>query len=163
MGSLQQIFQVVAGLKGFKFLRTSDWPFEPEPSASYTIKPTETCATDELQSNSLAAASPPNSSVIVWSNYSSYRKLNQIVAYLLRLSPRYRHFRSINGKIEDPSELENAEKKLLYLLQVDSFPNDLFAAKGQKSGKLLLSYSPFIRPDNDCGVFQTLDTTPNTP
>ena len=136
-------------VKGPIFLRTSDWPFEPEPSAIYTIKPTETCATDELQSNSLAAASPPNSPVIVWSNYSSYCKLIRIVAYLLWLSPRYRHFRSHNGKIEDPSELENAEKKLFYLSQVDSFPNDLLAAKGHKSGKLRpLSYSPFIGPDN---------------
>ena len=135
-------------VKGPNFLKTSDWPFEPEPSAIYTIKPTETCATDELQSNSLAAASLPNSPVIVWSNYSSYRKLIRIVAYLLRLSPRYRLFRSTNGKIEDPSELENAEKKLLYLSQVESFSNDLLADKGQKSGKLhLLSYSPFIGPD----------------
>ena len=135
-------------VKGPNFLKTSDWPFEPEPSAIYTIKPTETCATDELQSNSLAAASLPNSPVIVWSNYKSYRKLIRIVAYLLRLSPRYRLFRSTNGKIEDPSELENAEKKLLYLSQVESFSNDLLADKGQKSGKLhLLSYSPFIGPD----------------
>ena len=45
--------------------------------------------------------------------------------------------------------MENAEKKLLYLSQVDSFPNDLLAAKGQKSGKLrLLPYSHFIGPDN---------------
>ena len=57
-------------VKGPNFLRTSDWQFEPESSAIYSIKPTETCATDELQSNSLAAASPPNSPVIVWSNYS---------------------------------------------------------------------------------------------
>ena len=79
----------------------------------------------------------------------SYLKLIRIVAYFLRLSPRYRHFRSINGKIEDPSELENAEKKLFYLSQVDSFANDLFATKGQNTGKLrLLSYSPFIGPDN---------------
>ena len=62
------------------------------------------------------------SPVIFWSNYSSYRKLIRIVTYLLRLSPRYRHFRSIIGNIEDPSELEEAEKKL-------SFPNDLLAAK----------------------------------
>ena len=135
-------------VKGPNLLRTFEWPFEPELSAMYTIKPTETCATDELQSNSLAAASPPNSPVIVWSNYSSYRKLIRIVAYLLRLSPRYCHFRSMNGKIEDPSELENAEKKLLYLSQVDSFSNDLLAAKGQKSGNFrLLSYSPFIGLD----------------
>ena len=123
--------------------------FEPEPSAIYTIKPTETCATDELQSNSLAAASPPNSPVIVWNNYSSYRKLTRIVAYLLWISPRYRHFQTNNGKIEDPSELENAEKKLLHLSQLNSFANYLLAAKGQKSGKLrLLSYSAFIGPDN---------------
>ena len=63
-------------VKGPNFLRTSDWPFEPEPSAVYNIKPTETCATDELQSNSLAAASPPNSPVIAWRNYSSYRELS---------------------------------------------------------------------------------------
>ena len=45
--------------------------------------------------------------------------------------------------------MENAEKKLLYLSQVESFSNDLLAAKGQKSGKLrLLSYSPFVGPDN---------------
>ena len=136
-------------VKGPNFLRTSDWPFEPQPSAINTIKPTETCATDKLQSNSLAAVSLPNSPVIVWSKYSSYFKLIRIVAYLLRLSPRYRQFRYVNGKIEDPSGLENAKKKLLYLSQVDSFSNDLLAAKGQKSGKpRLLSYSPFIGPDN---------------
>ena len=102
-------------VKGPTFLRTSDWPFEQEPSAIFTVKPTETCATDDLQSNSVAAASPPISPVNVWSDYCFYRKLIQIVAYLFRLSPRCRHFRSNNGKIEDPSELKNAEKKLLYL------------------------------------------------
>ena len=86
-------------VKGRNFIRTSDWPFEPEPSAIYPIKPTETCATDELHSNSLASGSPPNSPVIVWSNYSSYRKLIQIVAYLLRLSPRYRIFVPIMAKL----------------------------------------------------------------
>ena len=45
--------------------------------------------------------------------------------------------------------MENAETKLLYLSQVESFSNDLLAAKKQKSGKLrLLSYSPFVGPDN---------------
>ena len=45
--------------------------------------------------------------------------------------------------------MESAEKKLLYLSQVDFPPNDLLAANCQKSGILrVLSYSPFIGPDN---------------
>ena len=45
--------------------------------------------------------------------------------------------------------MENAEKKTPHLSQVDSFPNDLLAARRRKSGKFrLLSFSPFIGPDN---------------
>ena len=131
--------------KGPKILRTFDWPFEPEPSALYTIKPTETCTTDNLQSNPLAAVSPPNSPVLVWSKYSSYLKLHRFVAYILRLLPRYRHFRSINGKMRTCASWRMPKN----MSEVDTFTNDLLAVKFQKSGKLLLlSCSPFFGPVN---------------
>ena len=43
---------------------------------------------------------------------------------ILRLLPKNEAFRSITGAITDPSELENAQMKLFYITQSESFPTE---------------------------------------
>ena len=117
------------------------------------IAPTvETATESEVPSHAFPVSSSIDEPVFVWARFSSYTKLIRIVAYVLRLSPRFRHFRTTSSKIEDPAELDNAEKRLLYLSQMESFPNDISALTSNQSvkpGKLPLpSYSPFLGSDN---------------
>ena len=139
-------------VKGPGFLRTSDWPFQPSKGSMYIAPKVETATESEVPSQAFPVSSSIDEPVIVWARFSSYTKLIRIVAYVLRLSPRFRHFRTFSSKIEDPAELDNAEKRLLYLSQMESFPDDISAVtsnKSVKSGKLRLpSYSPFLGSDN---------------
>ena len=118
----------------------------------YVAPKIETATESEVPSQAFPVSSSIDEPVIVWARFSSYTKLIRIVAYVLRLSPRFRHFRTTSSKIEDPAELENAEKRLLYLSQMESFPDDISeitSKKSVKSGKLRLpSYSSFLGSDN---------------
>ena len=63
--------------------------------------------------------------------------------------PSHKHFRSSILKITDPSEMDIAEQKLIYLSQDESFPSEL---KLLRAGKVITrnsriaKYSPFIGP-----------------
>ena len=59
--------------------------------------------------------------VFGWQKYCSYEKLLRIAAYGLRLLPKNSEYRTIAGAITDPAELENAEQRLFYLTQAESF------------------------------------------
>ena len=59
-----------------------------------------------------------------WQKYSSFEKLLRIVAYLLRVLPQNEVYRSPTGSISDPIELTDAQQKLFYLAQAESFPTE---------------------------------------
>ena len=61
----------------------------------------------------------------------------RVVAYLMRLIPKNEAYGSETGIIADPSELENAQTKLFYMAQLESFPIEK---------KLLLKNSPSADP-----------------
>ena len=66
---------------------------------------------------SLSSNADINTLTFEWQKYSSFEKLLRIVAYLMRLIPKKEAYRSETGTITDPSELENAQTKLFYLVQ----------------------------------------------
>ena len=117
-------------LKGPDFLRTSDWPFKPsdEIMKSKSKKldsekvPTETKYQETTETNTANVVF--NALTLEWQKYSSYEKLLRILASILRLLPKFSNNRTKTGSITDPSELEVAEQKLIYLVQSESFPNE---------------------------------------
>ena len=60
----------------------------------------------------------------LWEKYSSFSKIKRLVAYMLRLSPKHRHFRSSDNAIIDPAELVIAEEKPLQFSQLQSFTEE---------------------------------------
>ena len=67
----------------------------------------------------------------------------------MRLMPKNEAYRSETGTITDPNELENAQTKLFYLVQLESFPIEkkLLIKNSPLSGSSKLSqFSPFIGP-----------------
>merc|ERR1712140_114511 len=88
-------------------------------------------------------------SVSEWANYSSYSKLKRVVAYALRLLPKHRTFCTTNSLIEDPSELEIAEKRLQLLAQYKSFEVECKALGADeliKGKSRIAGLSPFVGP-----------------
>ena len=127
-------------LNGPEFLKTSDWPFKPSEPSKFKLKPDLNDQSTEKPSPKneivLSSNADINTSTFEWHKYSSFEKLLRVVAYLMRLIPKNEAYRSETGLISDPSELENAQTKLFYLAQLESFPIEK---------KLLLKKSPLSR------------------
>ena len=73
----------------------------------------------------------------------------RVVAYALRLLPKHRNFCTANSLIEDPSELEIAEKRLQLLAQSESFEAECKALGADeliKGKSRIAGLSPFVGP-----------------
>ena len=68
---------------------------------------------------------------------------------MLRMLPSHKHFRYKDLGIADIIELDSAENELIYLAQMESFPNELKTLTdgktSQKKSKIA-TFSPFIGP-----------------
>ena len=127
-------------LNGPEFLKTSDWPFKPSEPSKFKPKTDITDQSTEKPSLkteiALSSNADINTSTFEWHKYSSFEKLLRVVAYLIRLIPKNEAYRSETDLISDPSKLENAQTKLFYLTQSESFPIEK---------TLLLKNSPLSR------------------
>ena len=68
---------------------------------------------------------------------------------MLRMLPSHKHFSGKDLRITDPTELDIAESKLIYLAQMESFPVELktlIAGKPIKNSSEIATYSTFIGP-----------------
>ena len=142
-------------LKGPEFLMTSDWPFQPSEEILKTnlknsdpheinIEPVYT----ETTTNTASVSS--NVLTLEWQKYSSYEKLLRIVAYILRILPKFSCNRTKTGAITDRVELESAEQKLCFLVQSESFPNEtknLLKSCPLSNSSIIKDFSPFIGPN----------------
>ena len=87
--------------------------------------------------------------VFGWTKYSSFSEIVRLTAYILRLLPRHRHFRSRDLKITDSIEINLAEEKVLLLSQRESFRDELkclFKEKSIANTSRIRSFSPFVGP-----------------
>ena len=111
-------------LHGPQFLRTSNFPFQPN---TYVVKKIK------LKSHSTEASSSEKTSTLItdvfkrnfslpFRKFSSYPKLLRILAYCMRLLPRHLADRSSGKEIVDPEEHNAAEQKLQLNIQTESFP-----------------------------------------
>ena len=154
-GMSVEVLQSSSWLRGPDFLRTKQFPLEPSTEVVNNIKlGIVTKETDETNT-SLAASvtksakeSPPQ--LIPFDKYSSYQKLLRITAYALRLLPSPECYRNVDGSITDPTELDEAERHLQYLVQGESFNaerKDLLGNKPVKRSSRIAPFSPFIGPN----------------
>ena len=73
----------------------------------------------------------------------------RITAYALRLLPSHECYHKADGSIIDPTELDEAERHLQYLVQGDSFNverKDLLEDKPVKRRSRIAPFSPFFGP-----------------
>ena len=74
----------------------------------------------------------------------------RIAAYVLRLLPKHARYRDLDGSVTDPTELDEAERHLQYLVQGESFETerkDLLDNKSFKRSSRIAPHSPFISPN----------------
>ena len=140
-------------LKGPEFLKSSDWPLKPKEHPQFKVKvKKDTLGAENVSCENemaLSANADSNTSTLEWQKYSSYEKLLRVTAYILRLLPKNEAYRTSSGSITDPDELQNAETKLLYLVQQESFPTEnrsLLKKSQLNSTSKILQFSPFIGP-----------------
>ena len=141
-------------LNGPEFLKTSEWPFKLSEPPKFKLKPDLNDQSTEKPSpkNEIVLSSNVdiNTSTFEWHKYSSFEKLLRDVAYLMRLIPKNEAYRSETGTNTDPSELENAQMKLFYLAQLESFPIEkklLLKNFPLSRSSKLLQFSPFVGPN----------------
>ena len=68
---------------------------------------------------------------------------------MLCLLPLHESYRIVDGSIADPVELDEAERRLQYLVQGESFiteKNDLLDNKSVKKSSRIAQFTPFIGP-----------------
>ena len=97
-----------------------------------------------------------------------------MVAFILRLSPKHRHYRTKAQEITDPVELETANQRLLLISQKESFEAEyllLSRDKTVKKSSRITQYATFMGPAfliHSTGRIRRLveteyDTTPQNP
>ena len=141
-------------VNGPSFLKTSDWPFNSSREVTDKIRldgPVYDLNEGLEVSSNFPCTAVSTDFAFLWEEYSSFSKIKRLVAYMLRLSPKHRLFRSPDKAIINPAELVIAEENFLQLLQLESFPADskqLAAGKYVKTSSRISSYSPFIVPNS---------------
>ena len=98
-------------------LRSGDWSFKPDNAVLKDLK-SGTGEESALPSTEIVE-SPPK--IIQWENFSSFKKLQRIMVYVLRILPKHSHFRTPDRRIVDYSELSLAKSKFLSMAQRESF------------------------------------------
>ena len=102
-------------LKGLDFLKTDDWPFQPSTDVLQKLgknnsKSDQLPSEPEKQGATAIIANIANiASTFEWQKYSSYEKLLRIIAYMLRLKPKFACNGSKTESIFVPAELEVAQ------------------------------------------------------
>ena len=128
---------------GPECLRSGDWPFKPDNAVLNDLK--KGTGEESALPSSEIVASPAK--IIQWENFSSFKKLQRILVYILRILSKHSHFRTPDRKIVDYSELSLAESKLLSMAQRETFHLEM---KNLSEGKQLhpksriRAYPPFI-------------------
>ena len=126
--------------QGPSFLRTSDWPFRPNVDVITKIKlkgPIDDVI--DTATNFVINLSVPEP-VIKWKRYSSFLKFLRVVAFILRLNPKFNHFRGTIANIVKPSEIDNSQR-------FHSEFKLLSSEKYVKNVSPIATLSPFIDPD----------------
>ena len=122
-----EVLQPSSWVRGPDFLKTRQFLFVPNTDVVDNIKlGVVTKKEKDDDSISFLAASvtkPPKEqsiNLIPFDKFSSYQKLLRVTACMLRLSPFHESYRTVDGSIEDPVELDEAERHHQYFVQKES-------------------------------------------
>ena len=107
------------------FLRNKEFPFGPitevVKNINFCIVTKESDGTNtSLAASSTKSTNEPHPQVITVDNFGSYQKFLRITAFILRLLPSHECYRNIDSSIIDPTELDEAERHVQYLVQEES-------------------------------------------
>ena len=107
-------------VNGPSILRTTDWLFKPDTRVIVKIRlKGPSCDIDICLENSsnfvVDVLTEKNLPFGKWERFNSIVKYKRAVAFLLRWLPSHKHFRSSILEITNPSEMDIAEQKLIYL------------------------------------------------
>ena len=149
-----EILQLSSLVKGPNFLTNSRFPFVPKKDVINNIKLGVNQAVTIEDSVSFATSvkkqKTPVPLLFPFDKFSSYQKYLRIAAYVLRLLPKHAGYRNPDGSNTDPTELDEAERHLKYLVQGVSFEaerKDLLDNKFVKRISRIAPPSPFISPN----------------
>ena len=130
-------------MNGPSLLKSGKWPFKPSIVILKKIRPAGPAydLNEGLQhaSNFSNAAQKQKQPILFdWEKFSSFRKIQRAVAFMLRLSPKHRHYRTKVKEITDPIELETAKQRLLLISQKESFEAEYLLLPCNKTVKSLV-------------------------
>ena len=129
-GMSAEVLQSSSWMRGPDFLRTKQFPFVPNTDVVDNIKlgvVTKEQHDDSILSLAASQTKPPKEqsiNLVPFDKFSSYQKLLRVTAYVLRLLPSHESYRTRDGSIADPVELDEAERHLQYLVQGESFKTE---------------------------------------
>ena len=120
-GMSVEVLQSSSWVRGPDFLRSKQFPFEPSTEVVNNIKlGIVTKETDKTNTSLTASVTKstkkPPPQLIPFDKYSSYQKLLRITTYALRLLPSHERYRNADDSVTDPTELDEAERHLQYLV-----------------------------------------------
>ena len=153
-GISAEVLQLSSWVNGPHFLTNSSFPFVPNKEVLNYLKLGVNQAVIIVDTVSLATSVKKQTTPVPWlfpfDKFSSYQRHLRIAAYVLRLLPKHAGYRNPDGSITDPTELDEAERHLQYLVQGESFEaerKDLLDNKFVKRSSRIAPHSPFISPN----------------
>ena len=127
-GMSAEILQLSSWVKCPHFLTNSRFPFVPNKDVINNIKLGVNQAVTIEDTVSLVTSVKkqitPVPSLFPFDKFSSYQKCSRTAAYVLRLLPKHAATVKPDGSISDPTELDEAERHLQYLVQGESFETE---------------------------------------
>ena len=133
-------------LKGPLFLSTPERPFHPKTSVQGLLKSSNSATLHE-NVTLVSEGTVTTAKIFPWEKCSSYAKVLRIMAYVMRVHPKHKRFRTMNKSLQDPFEMDIAHQIVQYLAQDESFSGirkQLFENKCISRSSPLLQYSPFV-------------------
>ena len=138
-GITAEVLQLSNWVRAQPFLTNSPFTFVPnkdvinnielDVNQAITIEDTVSLST------SFKKQITPVPSLFPFNKFSSYQKYLRIAAYVLRLLPKNTGYRNLDGSITDPTELDEAERHLQYLVKGESFETERTDLLEQKLDK----------------------------
>ena len=113
-GMSAEVLQSSSWVRGPDFLRTRQLPFVPNTDVVDNIKlgvVTKEQDDDSISSLAASVTKPPKEqsiNLIPFAKFSSYQNLLRVTPYVLRLLPSHESYRTVDGSIADPVELDEA-------------------------------------------------------
>ena len=165
-GMSAEVLQLSSWVKGPHFLTNSLFLFVPNYDVINNIKHGVNQAVTIEDNVSVAPSvkkqTTPVPSLLPFDKFSSYQKYLRIAAYVLRLLPKHAGYRTLDGSITEPTELDAAERHLQYLVQGESFATkrkDLHDNNFVKRSSWIAPNSLFISPNR---LIRSLGLTSST-